>query len=229
MENQTRNTNHHDTDDSKHLAPIIETETTYLVPSEDLFADPVPVEKVNGNGGLACKCLEAITNLQEPCKHIRAVQTFQEDKHEPLNQTKIDGLLWIVRKLESQMAENESSAQAQLDQIALWLETANGKLDRQRRHLLNQCRQWLEVSGRRSASLVNGVIKLRKRPDKLEILDRDQVLSNSRFQRVIPAKVEIDKKAIRDHVKATGEIPEGVDLVPQTDQFSATCYKPERS
>ena len=42
------------------------------------------------------------------------------------------------------MAGNERSAQAQLDQIALWQETANGKLDNQRRYLLTRCRQWLE-------------------------------------------------------------------------------------
>ena len=210
------------------LAPIVPTDTGYLVPSDDLFADPVPVERVNGNGDLSCKCLEAITNLQEPCKHIRAVQKFQQETDNQLDQAKIDQILFIVRKLEHQMADNEASAQTQLDQIAMWSEIANGKLDSQRRYLLTMCRQWLEQTGERSASLVNGVIKLRKRQAKLEILDADKVLEDSRFQREIPAKVEIDKKAIRDHVKTTGEIPEGVDLVPQADQFSATCYKLDR-
>jgi len=117
----------------------------------------------------------------------------------------------------------------QMDQIALWLETANEKLNRQRSVLLSRCRQWLESTGKRSASLVNGVIKLRKRQDKLEILDKDSVLSDPQFQRVIPAKVEIDKKAIRDYIKATGDIPKGVDLIPQSDQFSCTCYRiPEK-
>ena len=73
-----------------------------------------------------------------------------------------------------------------------------------------------------------GVIKLRKRQDKLEILNEENVLSDPRFQREIPARIEINKKAIRDHVKATGEIPVGVDLIPQDDQFSCTCYKLEK-
>jgi len=210
------------------LTPIVETDIGYLVPSEDLFGDPVPVERVNGNGDLDCKCLESITNLQEPCKHIRAVQEFQQEADNQLDQAKIDQLLWAVRKIDAQMADNENSARIQLDQIALWLETANGKLDSQRRYLLTMCRQWLEQTGQRSASLANGVIRLRKRQDKLEILDADTVLADSRFQREIPAKIEIDKKAIRDYYKSTGEIPDGVDLVPQADQFSCTAYKLER-
>jgi len=209
-------------------APIIETDTGYLVPDDDLFGSPIQVERVNGNGDLNCKCLEAITNLQEPCSHITAVMEFQQEADNTLDQAKIDQLLWVVRKLEHQMAENETGAQIQLDQIAMWLDTANGKLDSQRRYLLTMCRQWLEQTGQRSASLVNGLIKLRKRQAKLEIMDADKVISDSRFQREIPAKIEIDKKAIRDHIKSTGEIPAGVDLVPQADQFSATCYKIER-
>ena len=129
--------------------PIIETETGYLVPNDDLFGSPIQVERVKGNGDLSCKCLEAITNLQEPCKHIRAVLDFQNEADNMLDQAKIDQLPWAVRKLEHQMSENENSAQAQLDHIAMWLDIANGKLDSQRRYLLTVCRQWLEQIGQR--------------------------------------------------------------------------------
>ena len=133
--------------------PIVETDTGFLVPNEDVFDLPIQVERVNGNGELLCKCLEAILNLQEPCQHIRAVWEYQKEA-DPLDQIKVDQLLWIIRNLEHQMAENEHSAQSQMDQIAMWLETANDKLDKQRRFLLTSCRQWLELTGKRSASLV---------------------------------------------------------------------------
>lgn len=207
---------------------IVETESGYLVPSEDLFSNPVSVERINGNGDLSCKCLEAITNLHVPCQHIRAVEEFQKSASGMLDQARVDKLLFIIRNMESQMAENEQSAQSQLDEVAMWLETANGKLDKQRRYLLYKCRQWLEHTGKRSASLVNGVIKLRSRQDKLEIQDEEAVLAEPRFQREIPARFEVDKKAIRDHYKSTGEIPTGVEFIPQDDQFSCTCYNLER-
>jgi hypothetical protein len=207
------------------FTPIVENEAGYLVPSGDLFSDPIVVEK--NNGTLTCRCLEAITNLQEPCRHVRAVQDYLAHRESNLTQERVDALLFVVRRLEARMDRNERAARAQIDHITLWLETANGRLDRQRRWILRQCRRWMEREGLKTASLANGVLRIRPVPDRLEILDKEKVLADPRFVRIVPEKREVDRKAIRDHVKATGEVPEGVEFIPQEPRFSCKCYRLE--
>jgi len=204
--------------------PIIETDTGYLVSGSSPFEGLTLVDRVNGDGLLSCKCLEAANNPLGSCSHILAVEQYQKSA-DSIDQASIDKLLYVVRKLEAEVADNEASARQQLEEVESWLERVNSKLEAQRSYILAKCRQWLEISHKRSIRLVNGTLKLRKRQDKLEILDPDTVLADSRFQREIPAKIEIDKKAIREHFKSTGEIPGGADLIPQEDQFSWECPK----
>ena len=65
---------------------------------------------------------------------------------------------------------------------------------------------------------VNGTLTLRKQQPKIEILDEGLLFESGQFVRTKTTS-SIDKAGIRNHVKETGEIPEGVEFVQQDCKF----------
>jgi hypothetical protein len=77
----------------------------------------------------------------------------------------------------------------------------------------------LESKNKRTEKLVNGTISLRKLQPQLIIEDEEKVLSQGEFVRT-KSVTSIDKKSIRNSIKATGVLPDGIDLVEQADKLS---------
>jgi hypothetical protein len=206
-------------------------EFEHMVLSSDtgfLVVDPNSGDEfeVQSDKGIhTCNCFFAQVVTGSPCKHIRAVEGYHTipERKMQLSQADADIYLSQVAKINNEIALDRQSANHQIDKIELWLEWKKQKLEKRRSYYTFQLQSWMESNGFSSKYLVNGTLKMRKQPIQIKILDEEMVFNDSRFCRVIPEKVVIDKKVLRKHITETGEIVEGVEVKSVPPKFS---YQP---
>ena len=97
-------------------------------------------------------------------------------------------------------------------------------IERQKEFYLQNLRGFIHSTGMKTINLVNGALSLRKQQDEIVIADQDAVVRDGRFIRE-KVTVNVDKAAIRKHLVATGEIPDGVTVRQQDVKFG---YKVNR-
>jgi len=205
---------------------------THHVQLDVLVQDESFLVLANGNGsgeevlqtddGLKCSCFIAQVSPDGTCEHIQAVREYLSTSsiEARITQADADYYLGRVAQLDQAIAENDASAKQQRQRIQDWLDTENDKLERRKRYYLLSLENWLYTTGQNSKNLVNGRIQYRKQPLNVEILDEDIVRADERFQRIVPERVEIDRKALRQYVQHTGEEPEGVRVTVPGPKFS---------
>ena len=73
-------------------------------------------------------------------------------------------------------------------------------------------KECMESNGITKIETVLGTLTIAKNPISVEVVDEDEIPSEYK-QEVVTTKV--DKKAIADNFKATGEIPDGINIITQ--------------
>jgi hypothetical protein len=70
--------------------------------------------------------------------------------------------------------------------------------------------------------LPHGTLKLRKKPDKVEVEDLDQFLASATHDMVtvVPEQIKPNLTSIKSIIKKSGRIPAGVKLIEGEDEFS---------
>lgn len=115
----------------------------------------------------------------------------------------------------------EAHAKKEIERIQMWRDEEVAKLQKKIAWHEGGLIAFLQVQGKKTLKLINGTIKRIKGRDRVDVLDAETLgkwseANNANLMRV---KVEPDKKAILDHIKSTGELPEGVDVVTGADSF----------
>ncbi len=116
--------------------------------------------------------------------------------------TKVEACAGVVRELESLAAYRKSEADRLRDQAKRLENAANRLLTRVRDHMV--------AVGEDKYVTPRYTVTLRTNPPRVEVLE-EQMVPREFVKTVITTSV--DKRAILDSVKATGEIPEGVNVV----------------
>ena len=119
--------------------------------------------------------------------------------------------------LQDRMDEINDLYHKELDHLNRWKEQRTAILQRQYNFFSRSLENWLAVSNRKSANLPHGKLIFRKQPPHVDILDEDTVLKKGLFIRI---KRLPDMAAILKHYKATGEIPDGCDIIEPEPKFS---------
>ena len=135
-----------------------------------------------------------------------------------------DFYLGKVADLDSQIEEIQESAEVQTHRIREWKESRVYAIEKKKEFYIQILRGFIHSTGRKTMNLVNGTLSLRKQQDEIVIEDQDAVLKDGRFTRE-KITVSVDKTAIRKHLVATGEIPDGVAVRQQDVKFG---YKVNR-
>ena len=130
------------------------------------------------------------------------------------NDTKAEDHLRCLRYWQTQVAEIDAHADAEIERINRWRESRqrspNSKYEYHRRCL----EWWFEGDERKTAKLINGIIKSIRGRERVEIIDADAVPQKFLAETI---STRPDKKLILDTIKSTGEIPDGCDLVRGED------------
>ena len=198
---------------------INEGDNTFLVPTE-IVGELMEVTLNNGN--YSCEC-NKLTPWENECDHIKQVinnkMDYIPESDTAFEMADIDRLLLRVKAIDEIEQDITTSSEKQLCSIKLWTEIRMSRLNKQRDYYLVYLRAYLESRNKRTEKLVNGTISLRKLQPQLIIEDEEKVLSQGEFVRT-KSVTSIDKKSIRNSIKATGVLPDGIDLVEQADKLS---------
>lgn len=129
--------------------------------------------------------------------------------------------LWVIKKLEAEIEKIRITSDKLKSEIDEWeSRKTNQKLD-QITYLSNQMENYLRQKEMRSLSLPNGNIGLRKQQPKIEITDEELFYENAEatLLRHQPESYAPDLAAIKQKIKSTGEIPQGIKLSEQEPKF----------
>jgi len=119
--------------------------------------------------------------------------------------------------LQDRMDEINDLYHKELNHLNRWKDRRIGILQKQFDFFSRSLENWLAVSNRKSANLPHGNLVFRKQPPHVDILDENTVLKTGLFVRI---KRLPDMAAILKHYKATGEIPDGCDIIEPEPKFS---------
>ena len=179
-------------------------------------------EVIQTDEGLKCSCFIAQVSPDGACAHIQAVREYVSGSSLEVKFTQADADYYLgrVARLDAEIQKDRDSATVQIKRIEEWLQRQTEKLERRKSFYLLALQNWLYTEGLNSKRLVNGTIQFRKQPLQIEILDEELLRVDGRFQRTVPERIEIDRKALRQYVQQTGEEPEGVRVTVPGPKFS---------
>ena len=122
---------------------------------------------------------------------------------------------------QAEAARIKDHADREVDKIEKWREAENEKIQRKIDWHEQGLRGFLWQSGAKTISLINGKLKRIKGRDRVEIPDVDAFVSQAPGE-FLNVKTIPDKTSVMAHIKETGEIPDGVDLVTGEDSFKVS-------
>lgn len=130
---------------------------------------------------------------------------------------------WVVRKI--------VEARQYAARVKAWGEAELRRAQRQEQFFLmrygRQLEDWArqridqQHDGRRSANLPAGAIGFRTQPRRLSIVDEKVLLAwcRAHLPAVIRVIETVPKSPLIEHFQATGECPEGVEILSRTERF----------
>ena len=154
-------------------------------------------------------------------------QLFSEEEQEDLQKEEVTPeirftrFLWKIKFIEKELDKHQKVAEKTIKEVSDWFSKKKSQLEGQIRFLCDQMQNYLSIQDLKSLSLPSGKISLRAQKDKVEIIDYDLFYSKAlpELLRQIPESFEPDLKKIKEHIKTTSEIPEGIDITPQEPKF----------
>jgi len=129
--------------------------------------------------------------------------------------------LRAVRYWRAEARKVAFQAQTEVDRIKAWEERELARLDRRIAWHEEGLRAFLWGTGKKTLKLAFGTLKRTAGRDRVVVEDAPAFLQAAGPD-LVRVKTDPDKAAILRHIKATGEIPEGCDLVQGEDTFKAT-------
>ncbi len=154
---------------------------------------------------------------------LQEAEIREKEYKEEMDKLKADQMLTAVEKIEIQMREVIEIADEEIKLIADYRKEELDKLEKKRSWLCWQLEQFIRSTGEKTITLPHGQIKLRQGRQKVQVIDMDKFLKvGERYNllRKIPESYEPNLQAIHQHIKMTGEIPIGVDVIPAETKFS---------
>lgn len=144
-----------------------------------------------------------------------------EQKEEQRTSAYYDLLIMEVNNLETEIANNFSEAEKEVQIINEWALKRNSIIQEKANLLKLKLESYIRQEGKKTIELPHGTLKIRKMPDKVEITDMELFLSkaNSQMVNVIPESVKPDLTKIKSFIKMSTKIPDGVTLVEGKEEF----------
>jgi len=141
------------------------------------------------------------------------------DEIEP--EIKLNKYLWVIRQKESELKKCTALAEESISRTQNWFNKKENTIIAAIEFLSGQMKNYLKQNKLKTLSLPNGNIGFRKQPDIVEVTDEELFLTTaaSELLRHVPEKFEADLKSIKEYIKATSEIPAGVELKSKDPKF----------
>ena len=144
-----------------------------------------------------------------------------EEKEQKLSREFADLMLIEISQLEKQIQSNFEQAAREREIIKNWSLKINSKLVSRIEFLSKKLEVFIKETGEKTINLPNGILKMHKKPDRVEVEDLELFLKNARpeWLTVIPEQVKPNLLAIKNHMK-TRPTPKGVKIIEGEIEFS---------
>jgi hypothetical protein len=150
-----------------------------------------------------------------------------EKKEQKLLQSHLDLILIEIRKLEEQIEKNFDTAAQEREIIKNWALERNTMLNARIEWFSKKLELFLKEENLKTLDLPNGIIRMRKQPEKVNIVDEEKFFkkATSALLNIIPESAKPDLLKIKAWIKRTGRIPDGVEVISGDEKFSYTIKK----
>lgn len=144
-----------------------------------------------------------------------------EEKEQKLSMEFADLTLIEISQLEKQIQSNFEQAAREREIIKNWSLKINSTLVSRIEFLSKKLEVFIKETGEKTINLPNGILKMHKKPDKIEIEDLELFLKNARpeWLTVIPEQAKPNLMAIKSHIR-TRPIPKGIKVIEGEVEFS---------
>ena len=155
-------------------------------------------------------------------------ETAEEKQRIEVDKLRADQLLSAISVLEAQVDDANRLADDEIKLVEEYRTMELARLNKKISWLAWNAEQFIRSTGEKTIRLPHGIIKLRMSRERIEISDLQRFLnvkSNQRFLKIIPESYQPELQAVHSHIKATGELPVGVNLIPGEIKFSYSTNK----
>lgn len=148
----------------------------------------------------------------------------EELKELQLTEAHYDLMILEITKLEREIEDNFQESEKEVEIIRNWALSKNSKLNDKIEFLKTKLESFLRERNERTLDLPNGIIKIRKKPDRVEVTDVDLFLQNAKPEmlRLVPESYKPDINSIKKYIKMSGgtKIPKGVEYLEGEESFT---------
>ena len=159
---------------------------------------------------------------------LAEAEVAEEKRRIELDKLRADQLLMAVARLEVSMTDVNKLADDEMKIIEEYRSLELARLDKKRSWLVWNLEQYMRSTGEKTIRIPHGQLKIRKGRDRVAVVAMDLFLKVGQklgLLRTIPETFAPDVQAILDHIKRTGEIPDGVQFIPAENKFSYSTTK----
>jgi uncharacterized protein YllA (UPF0747 family) len=149
-----------------------------------------------------------------------------EENDQRLKGVQIDLLVLQIIELQKQIEKNFNQADQEVEIIKNWSLERNSILQEKvmfiEKKLESYMREQAEI-GIKAEDLPHAILKIRKLPDKAEVVNLEEFLSNANgdLVTVVPESVKPNLNAVKAFIKRTGgKLPPGCRIVEGKEEFS---------
>ncbi|WKZ69154.1 MAG: host-nuclease inhibitor Gam family protein [Melioribacteraceae bacterium] len=145
-----------------------------------------------------------------------------EQKEEQQSLAYYDMLIVDIINEQKRINEINDQTKREIELINQWKDSMITKhLDRIE-FLETKLHAFIVESNVKTIDLPHGKLQIRKRPDKVEVIDVDTFIisAKSEMLKAIPESYKPDLNGIKNYIKRTGIVPEGVKFTEGQDSFS---------
>jgi Bacteriophage Mu Gam like protein len=150
-------------------------------------------------------------------------ELLQEAESKEMYQTEAyyDLILWNIRTLQEQIANNFAEAEKEINHINNWTLTRNSVLNERIQVLARKLELFIREKKVKTIELPNGTLKMHRKQNKIEIEDLELFLKHARPEvlTIIPEQVKPDLSKLKAFLK-TRPVPAGVKVIEGKEEFS---------
>ena len=141
----------------------------------------------------------------------------------PETQFDADKYAWVIRNETEKLATDYDSYQKNLEAIELWWKQKGESRKAKITFMTNLIAAWMRQEKLKTYDGPYGKVSIRKAGGGLEVVSEEMLMDwikKTGNEKMLRVKESLDKKAIMEYIKGTGELPPGADIVPETESVS---------
>ncbi|MHB1687917.1 MAG: host-nuclease inhibitor Gam family protein [Ignavibacteriaceae bacterium] len=167
--------------------------------------------------------------MKEEISFIDELIAEAEAKEELQTLAYFDLIIAEIIRLEDEISQNFHNADEETAIIKQWSLTRNNALQEKSDFLKLKLENFIREEGKKTIDLPHGTLKIRKLPDKVEILDMEAFLQNANQDvvNVIPESIKPDLNKIKVYIRNSGRPLKGVTIIEGVEQFKLTLKSKE--